>query len=150
MDTISNARRWTGRVLSGLAVAFLLVDGGMKVAGALPLEAGDELLLGFDPSAMPTIGALLLACTAIHLVPRLSLIGAILLTGYLGGAIACHVRVDNPLFSHTLFPTYVAAFVWGGLLLRRPGISLLLPAATQAGSASAVPAEQRLVASAAR
>lgn len=127
METISKARLWTGRVMSGLAVAFLLMDGGMKAFGLLPLKEGDELLLGYHPSSIGTIGWILLACTAIYLVPRLSLLGAILLTGYLGGAIASHVRVGNPLFSHTLFPTYVAAFVWGGLLLRRPELRLLLP-----------------------
>ena len=127
METISTTRLWTGRVMAGLAVLFLLVDGGMKAAHALPIQEGDPNLLGFQPEAMPTIGWILLVCTAIYLVPRLSLLGAVLLTGYLGGAIACHVRVDNPLFSHTLFPTYVAALIWGGLLLRRPGLSLLLP-----------------------
>mgnify|MGYP001158988853 CR=1 FL=1 len=134
METISNARRWTGRILSGLSILFLLVDGGTKVVGAVPLEEGDELLLGYPLAAMPVIGAILLACVVIHLVPRLSLLGAVLLTGYLGGAVASHVRVENPLLTHTLFPIYVAALVWGGLLLRRPELRLLLPARASSGA----------------
>lgn len=136
METTSKARIWGGRAMSGIAVLFLVMDGLMKVMHAIPFEPGDELLLGFDPSAMPMIGALLLACTAIYVAPRVSLLGAILLTGYLGGAVASHVRVDNPLFTHTLFPTYAAALIWGGLLLRHPGLSLLLPAREKRAAAA--------------
>jgi hypothetical protein len=72
-----------------------------------------------------TIGVLELACLAVYLVPRTAVLGAVLLTGYLGGAIATHVRLENPLFSHVLFPTYVAALVWGGLYLRDRRVSAL-------------------------
>lgn len=68
-----------------------------------------------------------LICVAIYLVPRTSLLGAILLTGYLGGAIASHVRIGDPLFSHVLFPTYVAALIWGGLYLRDARVRALVP-----------------------
>jgi hypothetical protein len=108
---------WTGRVLSGLGVLFMLFDGGAKVLDLLPPEAKQNNL-GWQEHHLFTIGALSLICTALYLIPRTAVIGAILLTGYFGGAIASHVRVDNPLFSHTLFPIYIAAFFWVGLLLR--------------------------------
>jgi hypothetical protein len=76
---------------------------------------------------MPGIGLTLLACVALYAMPRTSVLGAVLLTGYLGGAIATHVRVHNPLFSHVLFPTYVAAIAWGGLFLRDARLRAFLP-----------------------
>jgi hypothetical protein len=114
---ISRRRRWAGRVLSGLVVAFLLFDSGIKLIDHPAVAAGAREL-GYAPTSMFGIGALLLACTVLYLIPRFSLVGALMITGYLGGAIATHVRVGNPLFSHTLFPIYVAALVWGGLYLR--------------------------------
>ena len=111
---------WTGRVLSGLAVLFLLFDAIIKFfMDELPpeaLEAGAALQWPME--LMPTVGTILLVCTVLYAIPRTSLLGAVLLTGYLGGAIASHVRVSNPLFTHTLFPIYVAVFVWLGLYLR--------------------------------
>jgi hypothetical protein len=74
-----------------------------------------------------TLGALLLACVLIYVVPRTALLGALLLTGYLGGAVATHVRVGNPLFTHVLFPTYIAALLWGGLMLRDARLRVFLP-----------------------
>jgi hypothetical protein len=111
---------WTGRILSGFAIAFLLFDAVMKFfMDKLPpeaLEAGAALQ--WPVERMPLVGTILLICLVIHLIPRTAVLGAILLTGYLGGAIASHVRVGNPLFTHTLFPIYVAALIWGGLYLR--------------------------------
>ncbi len=111
---------WVGRILSGLAIAFLIFDGVLKFfMDKLPpeaLEAGAALQ--WPAEKMPLVGTILLLSTLLYLIPRTSFLGAVLLTGYLGGAIASHVRVSNPLFSHTLFPVYVAAFVWGGLYLR--------------------------------
>jgi len=111
---------WTGRILSGLAIAFLLFDATMKFfMDKLPpeaLEAGAALQWPME--LMPTVGTILLICTILYAIPKTSLLGAVLLTGYLGGAIASHVRVSNPLFTHTLFPIYVAVFVWLGLYLR--------------------------------
>ena len=83
--------------------------------------------LGYPVEAALGIGLLEIACLAIYLVPRTSVLGAVLLTGYLGGAIATHVRVGNPLFSHVLFPTYVAALLWTGLFLREQRLRVLLP-----------------------
>ena len=120
----SRAALWTGRVLSGLGVLFMLFDGGAKVFDLLPPEAKQNNL-GWSDHHMFTIGALALICTALYMIPRTAVIGAILLTGYFGGAIATHVRVDNPLFSHTLFPVYIAAFLWVGLLLRDDRVSAI-------------------------
>lgn len=111
---------WIGRVLSGLAILFLAFDGVMKFfMDKLPpeaLEAGAALQWPIEK--MPLVGTILLICLALYVIPRTAVLGAILLTGYLGGAIASHVRVSNPLFSHTLFPIYIAVLVWLGLYLR--------------------------------
>ncbi len=111
---------WIGRVLSGLAIAFLLFDGVTKFfMDKLPPEGLEAIKkLEWSMELMPTIGTTLLICTALYIIPRTSVVGAVLLTGYLGGAVASHVRVSNPLFSHTMFPVYVAVFVWLGLYLR--------------------------------
>lgn len=120
MSNSSKKQIITGRVLSGLAVAFLLFDGVSKFfMHMMPpeaLEAGEAL--GWSIDKMPLVGTLLLISTAIYLVPRTAIFGAVLLTGYLGGAIASHIRVGNPLFSHTLFPIYIAVLIWLGLYLR--------------------------------
>lgn len=117
---ISKKTIWTGRVLSGLAVAFLLFDGVMKFfMDKLPpeaLEAGAALQWPIEK--MPLVGTLLLVSLAVYLIPRTAIVGAVLLTGYLGGAVASHIRVGNPLFSHTLFPVYIAVLLWLGLYLR--------------------------------
>jgi len=121
---------WTGFSMSALVVLFLLMDAGMKLAAVQPvLEAGQKL--GFPGASMARgLGALLLACTLLYLFPRTSLLGAVLLTAYLGGAVATHVRLHNPLFSHVLFGVYVAVLMWGGLLLREPRLKSLLPLTT--------------------
>lgn len=111
---------WIGRVLSGLAIAFLLFDAIIKFfMDRLPpemLEAGAALQWPIEK--MPLVGTILLVCTILYMIPRTAPLGAILLTGYLGGAIASHVRVSNPMFTHTLFPIYIAVFIWLGLYLR--------------------------------
>ena len=111
------AQRWTGRGLSAIAVLFLIFDAVIKFL-PIPVVAESFTQLGYPPQLAWTIGTIELICLAVYLWPRTSVIGAILWTGYLGGAIATHVRVENPLFSHVLFPTYVAALLWIGLLLR--------------------------------
>lgn len=116
---MSRSRLWSARLLSTIAVLFLLVDGGMKVARAQPSVLGTTAL-GFPASSVVLIGALVLACTALYLLPSTAPFGAVLLTGFLGGAAAAQVRLEAPLWSHVLFPVYVAAFAWAGLLLRRP------------------------------
>ena len=111
---------WIGRVLSGLGILFLIFDGVMKFfMDKLPpkaLEAGAALQWPMEK--MPLVGTILLVCVAIHLIPRTAIVGAILLTGYLGGAVASHIRVGSPLFDHTLFPIYIAILIWLGLYLR--------------------------------
>lgn len=119
MDSVSPAQIWTGRALSGLAVLFLTFDAAIKVLKLEPAVKG-TVELGFPANSVAAIGFLLLVGLVLYVVPRTSVLGAIYLTAYLGGAVAAHVRLGNPLFSHTLFPTYVAAMVWGGLALRSP------------------------------
>lgn len=123
---LSNRSIWTGRVLTGLAAAFLAWDGAIKVLN-ITAVADAFTQLGYPVSTAVGVGLLELACLSLYLVPRTSVLGAVLLTGYLGGAISTHVRVGNPLFSHVLFPSYVALLVWGGLYLREPRLRGLLP-----------------------
>ncbi|HEV7734680.1 MAG TPA: DoxX family protein [Candidatus Binatia bacterium] len=116
---------WTGRVLSGLAVAFLTFDAVGKLLQLAPVIEGTAQL-GYPESTILPMGVLLVIGLVLYLVPRTSVLGAIFLTGFLGGAVATHVRVGNPLATHTLFPTYVAALLWGGLALRRPAVRAVL------------------------
>jgi len=122
---VSKGKLWAGRILTTLAVAFIVVDGVMKLFKP-PFVVKATLELGYPESSIVGIGVLLLVCTLIHLIPRTSILGAVLLTGYLGGAVASNVRIGNPLFSHVLFPVYVAAMVWGGLYLRDPRLRDLI------------------------
>jgi hypothetical protein len=108
---------WVGAILTGLAVLFLGFDFAVKFM-ASDMVASAFADLGYPSSLASVIGTIEIVCLLIYLVPRTSLLGALLWTGYLGGAIATHVRVGNPLFSHTLFPIYIAALIWGGLILR--------------------------------
>jgi DoxX-like protein len=117
---------WTGRALSSLAVAFLLLDGVMKLFTPAPVVEG-MIRLGYPVSESVGIGIVLLACVALYTIPRTSFLGAILLTGYLGGAVATHVRVSDPLFSHVLAPIYFATVIWLGLFLRNQKLRTLVP-----------------------
>lgn len=114
--------------MSGLVVLFLVLDGAIKL---VPIAPVTETLaaLGYptDIALARGLGVLTLACTALYAFPRTSILGAILLTGYLGGAIATHLRVGSPLFSHLLFGVYLGLMVWGGLYLRDPRIRRLIP-----------------------
>lgn len=123
---MQTAALWTGRGLSALAVLFLFLDSLGKLLEVPPVVAGSQQL-GYPASTVFPIGVVLLLCVAAYVIPSTSVLGAVLLTGFLGGAVATHVRVEDPLFSHTLFPTYVALFVWGGLYLRDPRVRALLP-----------------------
>ena len=120
------SRQWAGRALSGLGVLFLLFDSMGKLLQVQPVMEG-TLQLGYPRDIVFTLGALLFTCVLVYLIPRTSVLGGILLTAYLGGAVATHVRVQSPLFTHVLFPTYVAAVLWGGLLLREPRLRAFLP-----------------------
>lgn len=115
--TPSKKARVTGWILSSLAIAFLLMDSLGKLMKPKAVVQG-TLDLGYPESSITGIGVALLISTLIYVIPRSSFIGAILLTGYLGGAVATNVRVESPLFSHILFPVYLALFVWFGLYLR--------------------------------
>ena len=118
--------RTAGRVMSGLAVAFLLFDSVIKlVTHASVVEAFPQL--GYPLSTAVAIGVIELVCLMLYVVPRTAVLGAILLTGYLGGAIASHVRIGSPLFTHTLFPIYVGALIWGGLFVRESRLRELVP-----------------------
>jgi len=124
----SNKALWTGRILSGLVVLFLLVDAGFKLIKPLPAPAVQAFgQLGYPIGLAAGIGILLLCCVALYLIPRTSILGAILLTGYLGGAVASHVRVGDPWFSHALFPVYIGLLIWGGLYLREERLRALIP-----------------------
>jgi hypothetical protein len=117
---------WAGRILSGLVVLFLIPDGIIKFIKPAPvLEAFAHV--GWPVSLANTLGILLLTCAATYLFPRTSVLGAILLTGYLGGAVATHLRVGDPLFSHILFPTYLGVLLWLGLYLRDERLRVLIP-----------------------
>lgn len=130
MTSVVRSKRnlWIGRVLSGLAVLFLMFDSVMKFfMDKLPpeaLEAGAALQWPIEK--MPLVGTILLICVLLYVLPRTSVIGAVLLTGYLGGAVASHIRVSNPLFSHTLFPIYIAILLWLGLYLRDSRVKTLI------------------------
>jgi hypothetical protein len=117
---------WLGWVLCGLVIAFLLLDAIMKlIAPSFVLAAGQSI--GFPGVSMARgLGLLLLACTLLYIVPQTSVLGAILVTAYLGGAVATHVRLGHPLFSHVLFGVYVGILMWGGLALRLPSLMAIL------------------------
>jgi hypothetical protein len=124
--TPSKTRLYTGYVLSTLAILFLVMDACMKFT-TNPQVIAAQTQLGWPSRLSPAIGILALICTALYAIPATSVLGALLLTGYLGGAIALHLRVDNPLFSHTLFPIYIALFLWGGIWLRNATLREVLP-----------------------
>jgi hypothetical protein len=120
--------RIAGWTLSGLLIAFLLFDGAIKLVPLqVVLDTSAALGLPADPTSARILGMLTLACTLLYAIPRTSILGAILLTGYLGGAIATHFRIGSPLFSHTLFGVYLGLFAWSGLWLRDPRLRALLP-----------------------
>ena len=119
---------WIGRILSGLAAAFFALDGVMKlIQPRFVIEATRDIGWPADPLTLSVLGGLLLALTALYLFPRTAVLGAILLTGYLGGAVASHVRIGSPLFTHDLFGVYLGLFVWGGLWPRDSRLRMLIP-----------------------
>ena len=124
-NTSSKKMKITGWILSILAILLLLADGFAKLIKPEPVVQA-TLQLGYPESTITTIGILVIICAIIYAIPRSALLGAILLTGFLGGAIATHFRINNPLFSHTLFPVYVLLFIWLGLYLRSASLRKLL------------------------
>jgi hypothetical protein len=117
----TKGRRWTGLALSGIAILFLLFDSLGKLLEVAPVVEGTAQL-GYPEGAIVPIGVILLLCVVTYAVPRTAILGAVLLTGYMGGAIATHVRVGSPLLTHVLFPVYVSVLVWLGLYLRDPRV----------------------------
>ena len=125
---VSKPALWTGRVLSGFVTLFLLLDGGMKLVPlSIVTETMDKIGYGSSESLARCLGAITLVCTILYAIPPTSILGAILLTGYLGGAMASHLRIGSPLFSHTLFGLYLGLMVWGSLWLRDRSLRSLIP-----------------------
>ena len=122
---VSRSSLWAGRVISALVVLFLLFDAIIKLM-RVPAALEGTARLGFSESVVLPLGMVLLACVALYAIPRTSILGAILLTGYLGGAVASNVRVGNPLFGYILFPVYVGVLLWLGLYLRDGRLRILI------------------------
>jgi hypothetical protein len=122
----SNGKLWAGRILSGLAVLFMLFDTVIHFLQPKPVVDGFAQL-GFPLSVARPLSVIELLCVILYVIPRTSSLGAILLTGYLGGAVAVQVRIGAPLVSTTLFPIYIALLLWGGLYLRDERVRALIP-----------------------
>ena len=130
-NTVASAKRssamlWTGRVMSAIVVLFLLMDAGMKLADVEPVQEAAQQL-GWPLPLDRMLGVIDLACLVLYAVPRTAVLGAILMTGLLGGAIAAHLRLLDPLFTHTLFGLYLGLLAWGGLWLRDERLRALIP-----------------------
>jgi DoxX-like protein len=130
--TSQNVAYWVGWGLSGLAIAFCLMDAIMKLlALSFVLEASDRI--GFQGETLiRELGVILLGCTILYAIPATAVLGAVLLTGYLGGAVASHLRLGDPLFTHVLSGVYGGLLVWGGLYLRDPRVRAIFPWARMA------------------
>src|SRR5580692_3495055 len=125
---VSKPARWMGSILSGLVILFMLFDGAIKlVPWPIVTETMDRMGYGSSERLARSLGAISLVCTVLYAVPPTSILGAILLTGYLGGAMASHVRIGSPLFSHLLFGFYLGVMAWGGLWLRDRKLRALMP-----------------------
>jgi len=116
---VSRAASRTGTVLTVLLALFLVVDAVPKLL-QMPMVVEATQQMGFDASAVPIIGAVLLVCLVLYLVPRTAILGAVLLTGYLGGAVCAQLRIEAPVFSTMLFPVYFGILAWVALYLRSP------------------------------
>lgn len=125
---VSKRALWAGRILSGLAIVFLTLDGAIKLVPIQPVT--DSLKdLGYPTSDAfaRLLGVITLGCAALYAWPRTALLGAVIMTGLMGGAMASHIRLDHPLFTHTLFGLWLGLIVWGGLWLRDERVRRLLP-----------------------
>jgi hypothetical protein len=125
----SKARLWTGRILTILTTLFLLFDGVMKLVQPLPVTKA-MTQLGFPLHLSVPIGIILLICTALYALPSTAVFGAVLLTGYLGGAVVSQLRIGAPLFFNTLFPVYFAILLWAAVYLQEPRLRTLIPVRT--------------------
>jgi hypothetical protein len=125
---IAKPALWLGRALSGLVILFLLFDGAIKlVPWPVVTEAMERIGYGSNENLARSLGFITIACTILYAIPPTSILGAILLTGYLGGAMASHLRIGSPLFSHMLFGFYLGLMLWGGLWLRDRRLRPLIP-----------------------
>ena len=125
---VSNAALWTGRVMSALVVLFLIFDATIKLIPIQPvIDSMNEL--GYPPTVglARGIGIVTVVCIVLYAWPRTAVLGAILMTGLFGGAIASHLRIGSPVFSHLLFGVYLGLLAWGGLWLRDPRLGALMP-----------------------
>src|SRR5689334_6774052 len=127
LNNPSKSQRIAGWIMSGFVILFLAFDAIIKFAQPDVVVQTTVNELGFQPHHILPIGIIGLVAVVLYAIPRTAFLGAILLTAHLGGAIAIHVRVDNPLFSHMLFPVYIGILVWGGLYFRVPTLRRLLP-----------------------
>jgi len=118
--------RWLGLALGGLVVLFMLADAAMKLM-RLPVVLETTALLGWPPTSAVPLGVVLLVCTALYSLPKTSILGAILLTAYLGGSVATHARIGSPIFTHMLFGVYLGVMLWGALYLRNDRLRSLIP-----------------------
>jgi DoxX-like family len=124
-EPVSKGKLWAGYILTALPALFLLMDGVMKLVKPAPVVE-TTVQLGYPESVILGLGIVLLACTVLYLIPRTAVLGAILLTGYLGGAVATHARVGAGLFP-MLFPVLLGVLLWGGLYLRDDRVRALVP-----------------------
>ncbi len=124
-----NAMRWTGYALTGFFTLFMMFDVAIKLI-RLPIVEQTMAQLGYPPGLGFPIGLIEGACLLLYLVPRTRILGAVLLTAVFGGAIASHLRLDDPLFTHTLFGVYLGLLMWGGIWLRDPALRALFPVRT--------------------
>jgi hypothetical protein len=122
---VSKAKLWTARIMGGLVIAFMLMDSIFKLIPNDMVTAG-TVELGYQAHHIPVMGVLGFISILLFAIPRTQILGAILLTGYFGGAIATHVRLDNPLFSHILFPVYLAVLAWGSIWLKNESFRRLV------------------------
>jgi hypothetical protein len=125
---VSKPALWLGRVLSGFVILFLLFDGAIKlVPWPVVTETMGRIGYGSSETLARSLGIITIVCTVLYAIPPTSILGAILLTGYLGGAMASHLRIGSPLFSHILFGFYLGLMVWGGLWLRDKSLRASIP-----------------------
>jgi hypothetical protein len=121
---------WASRIMAGIAILFMLFDTGIKLVRESHAVEG-TIQLGYPDSSVQLLGIIEAICLVLYLIPRTSVLGMVLLTGYFGGAVATNVRLENPLFSHVLFSVYIALLMWGSLYLREPRLRALLPFRTE-------------------
>lgn len=125
-STVSPIKLWVARIMWGIALVFMLFDTGIKLMRESHAVEG-TVQLGYPDSTVQLLGIIEAVCLVLYFIPRTSVLGMVLLTGYFGGAVATHVRLENPLFSHVLFSVYIALMMWGSLYLREPRLQELLP-----------------------